>query len=159
MGQWSQTPTIFSSVFLKVDSPSHQCRGKKGVSNSWEYSKSNESSSFEISKTWMCPICQLLCCTTAFFKVKGLVAQSCLAVCDLMDCSPPGSSVHGILQAGILECVAISFSRGSSQPKEWTRLLHWQADSLPLSHLGSLTLLGVHLSISFFWAIVKSFIF
>ena len=48
--------------------------------------------------------------------------QSCLTLCDPMDCSPPGSSVHGILQARILEWVAISSSRGhgSSQPKEWT---------------------------------------
>ena len=37
-----------------------------------------------------------------------------------MDCSPPGSSVHGILQARILECVAISFSSGSSQPRDRT---------------------------------------
>ena len=37
-----------------------------------------------------------------------------------MDCSPPGSSVHGIFQAGILEWVAISFSRGSSRPRDWT---------------------------------------
>ena len=40
----------------------------------------------------------------------GLVAQSCPTLCDPMDCSPPGSSVHGILQARILEWVAISFS-------------------------------------------------
>ena len=39
-------------------------------------------------------------------KVKVLVAQSCLILCDPMDCSLPGSSVHGILQARILECVA-----------------------------------------------------
>ena len=39
-----------------------------------------------------------------------------------MDCSPPGSSVHGILQARILEWVAISFSRGSSQPGDWTQI-------------------------------------
>ena len=50
-----------------------------------------------------------------------------------MDCSPPGSSVHGISQARILEGVAISFSRGSS----WLRSPALQADSLPLSHLGS----------------------
>ena len=42
------------------------------------------------------------------------VAQSCPTLCDPMDCSPPGSSVHGILQARILVWVAISFSRGSS---------------------------------------------
>ena len=46
-----------------------------------------------------------------------LVAQSCLTVCDPMDHSPPGSSVHGISQAKILEWVAISFSRGSFWPR------------------------------------------
>ena len=51
-------------------------------------------------------------------KVKVLVIQLCLTCCDPMDCSPPGSSVHGILQARILEWVAISFSRGSSQPRD-----------------------------------------
>ena len=52
-----------------------------------------------------------------------LVNQSCLTVCDPMDCSPPGSSsVHGILQARILEWVAISFSKGSSWPRNWTRI-------------------------------------
>ena len=48
--------------------------------------------------------------------VKVLFAQLCLILCDPIDCSPPGSSVHGILQARILEWVAISFSRGSSRP-------------------------------------------
>ena len=47
-----------------------------------------------------------------------LVAQSCLTLCNPMDCSPPGSSVHGILQARILAWVAIPFSRGSSQPRD-----------------------------------------
>ena len=44
--------------------------------------------------------------------------QSCLTLCDSMDCSLPGSSVRGILQARILERVVISSSRGSSQPKD-----------------------------------------
>ena len=48
------------------------------------------------------------------------VAQSCPTLCDPMDCSLPGSSVHGIFQAIVLEWVAISFSRGSSQPRDWT---------------------------------------
>ena len=47
-------------------------------------------------------------------KVKVLVAQSCWTLYNLMDCSPLGSSVHGILQVKILEWVAISFSRGFS---------------------------------------------
>ena len=64
-----------------------------------------------------------------------LVAQSCLTLCDAMDCSLPGSSVHGILQARILGWVAISFSRGVFPARGLNpHLLHWQASSLPLSH-------------------------
>ena len=51
---------------------------------------------------------------------KELVAQSCPILCNSMDCCPPGSSVHGILQARTLEWVAIPFSRGSSQPRNRT---------------------------------------
>ena len=47
-----------------------------------------------------------------------LIAQSYPILCDPMDCSLPGSSVHGILQARILESVAILFSKGSSQPRD-----------------------------------------
>ena len=50
------------------------------------------------------------------------VAQSCPTLCDPMDCSPPGSSVHGIFQARILEWVAISPSRGSSQTRDRTHV-------------------------------------
>ena len=65
------------------------------------------------------------------------VAQSCLTLCNPMDGSPPGSSVHGILQARILEWISIPFSRGSSQPEDppdpgmehGSPALH--ADSLP----------------------------
>ena len=46
-----------------------------------------------------------------------LVAQSCPILCEPVDCSLPGSSVHGISQTGILEWVATFFSRGSSRPK------------------------------------------
>ena len=48
--------------------------------------------------------------------------QLCLTFCNPMECSPPGSSVCGIIQAGILEWVAIPSSRGSSQPKDWTHV-------------------------------------
>ena len=51
-------------------------------------------------------------------------AQSCPTLCHPIDCSPPGSSVHGISQARILEWVSISFSRGSSQPRNWTWVFH-----------------------------------
>ena len=52
--------------------------------------------------------------------VKALVIQSCPTLCDPMDYSPPGSSVHGILQARILEWVSISSSRRSSPPRDRT---------------------------------------
>ena len=55
-------------------------------------------------------------------KVK--VTQSYLTLCDPMDCSLPGSSVHGILQARILEWVAIPFCRESSQPRAQTQVSH-----------------------------------
>ena len=50
------------------------------------------------------------------------VAQSCPTLCDPVDCSLPGFSVYGILQARILEWVTISFSRGSSRPRDRTRV-------------------------------------
>ena len=53
-----------------------------------------------------------------------LVAQSCLTLCDPMDCRLPGSSVHGILQAIILEWVAMPFSGGSYQPRDQTQISH-----------------------------------
>ena len=46
--------------------------------------------------------------------------QLCLTLCNPMDCSRPGSSVHGIVQARILEWVAMAFTRGSSWPRDWT---------------------------------------
>ena len=53
---------------------------------------------------------------------KVTVTQSCLTLCNPMDCSLPGSSVHGILQARILEWVPISFFRGSSWPRDRTQV-------------------------------------
>ena len=67
-----------------------------------------------------------------------LVGQSCLTLCDPLDCRPPGSSVHGISQARILEWVAVSFSRDSSQP--WI-----ESASLALAgRFFTLSLLGSH---------------
>ena len=76
-----------------------------------------------------CTVLQLLNCLKS------------LTLCEPLDCSPPGSSIHGISHARILEWVAISSSRGifltqGSNPR-LLRLQHCQADSLPLSHQGS----------------------
>ena len=63
-----------------------------------------------------------------------LVAQLCPILCNPVDCSLPGSSVHGILQARVLEWVVIPFSRGSSDPGIKSESPALQANSLPLSH-------------------------
>ena len=68
------------------------------------------------------------------------VAQSCPTLCDPKNCSPPGSSVHVISQARILEWAAFPSFRGSSRLRSnlcLLYLLHWQVDSLPLCHQGS----------------------
>ena len=66
--------------------------------------------------------------------MKALVAQSGPTLCNPVDYSPPGSSVHGILQARIQEWVAIPFSRGSSQPRDGARLLDCRQILHHLSH-------------------------
>ena len=58
----------------------------------------------------------------AGFCCYCLVTKSCPTLCDPMNWSPPGSSVHGIFQARILEWVAVSLSRGSSQPRDQTHI-------------------------------------
>ena len=67
---------------------------------------------------------------TMAMAVLCLVTQSCPTLCNPMDCSPPGSSVHGILQARILEYIAVPSSRRSSQPRGKPRSPTLQVDSL-----------------------------
>ena len=64
-----------------------------------------------ICLVWLCSI-----------RCVDVCAQSCPTLCNPMDCITPGSSVHGIFQARILEWVAISSSRGSSKPRDQTRI-------------------------------------
>ena len=54
------------------------------------------------------------------WKLKSSLSQPCPTLCDPMDCSPPGSSVHGLSQARTLEQVAVSFSSGSSRARDRT---------------------------------------
>ena len=56
------------------------------------------------------------------YESESEVAHSCPTLCDLMDCSLPGSSVHGVFQARVLEWFAISFSRESSHPRDRTQV-------------------------------------
>ena len=55
-------------------------------------------------------------------KSESEITQSSPTLCNPMDCSLPGSSVHGIFQAIVLERIAVSFTRGSSQPRDRTRV-------------------------------------
>ena len=75
-----------------------------------------------------------------------LVTQLCPTLCNSMDCSSPDSSVHRILQARKLEWVAISFSRGSSPPRDWTLASCIAVILYCLSHQGNLYL-NYHLQI------------
>ena len=61
-------------------------------------------------------------CEQSEMKKASEVAQSCPTFSEPVDCSLPGSSIQGILQARIVEWVAISFSRGSFWPRDWTRV-------------------------------------
>ena len=76
---------------------------------------------------------------SSFYCVRAKSLQSCLTLCDPMDCSPPDSSVHGVLQARTLEGAAMPFPRGSSRLRLTQYLLHrlhWQVGSLPLAPPG-----------------------
>ena len=80
----------------------------------------------------------LVDCSPCMLHAKLL--QPCLTLCAPMDCSLPGFSVHRIFQARILEWVATSSYRGSSEARNWThifyQLLRWQSGSLPLAPPG-----------------------
>ena len=65
-------------------------------------------------------ICQLHFLSALIQHGVVVLVAKCLTLCNPMDCSLPCSSVHGIIQARTLEWVADSFSRGSSQPRNWT---------------------------------------
>ena len=74
------------------------------------------------------------------------VSQSCLTLCDPKDCNPPGSIVHGIFQARVLEWVANCYSRGSSQPRDQACISCGSCTGtwiLPLCHPGS-PITGTH---------------
>ena len=77
----------------------------------------NSSKKANITSSIHTRVCVCVC-------VYGSHSIICVRLCDPMDCSLPGSPVHGILQARIVEWVVIPFSRGSSQPRNWTWVSH-----------------------------------
>ena len=93
---------FFPSFFRGGLLPFFRVKGNKGMGSIWMSQK----------------LLALSLCL--FLRDMCLVAKSCSTLWDTMDCRLPGSSIHGISQARILEWVAISFSRGSSQPRDQT---------------------------------------
>ena len=77
-------------------------------------------------------------------KVRAQLLQSCPTLCNPMGCSPPGSSVHGVSQARILEWIAVPFSRVSSSPRDWTLVSWYMILSIPYSSWGPF----IHLSVA-----------
>ena len=106
MGGSSGSETRWSGSLLKIK---QQMLLRLGVEDKWEESRMT-------TKPMTCANGRT---GWASYMSQLLVAQLCLPLWDPMDCSPPGPSVHGILQARILEWVAIPFSRGSSWPRNW----------------------------------------
>ena len=99
------SPSIGNRVLWKANTQSTQAY--KVCNTHWMSTSDMEEKAVE---KWKCNtrLCYVLSCFSHVW------------LCDPMDCSPPGSSVHGILQVRILEWVAIRFSRGSSWPRDWT---------------------------------------
>ena len=91
----------------------------------------------EKSRTWLSDWAELNWTEYNILCVDAKSLQLCLTLCSSMDSSLPGSSVHGILQARILEWIAMPSSRGSSWSRDWTHVSYvsctdWQVGSLPL---------------------------
>ena len=84
-------------------------------------------------------------------KSKSEIVQLCWTLCDPMDCSLPGSSLHGILQARVLEWVAISFSRGSSWPRDRTLVSHIPGRRFNLCTTREATLSLVKMTCKILW--------
>ena len=103
-----------------------------------------------------CFITEIHACMYRYnWQNESEVAQSCPTLFEPMDCSLPGSSVHGIFQARVLEWVAISFSRGISPTQESNLcLLHCGQMLYHLSHQGRHT--HTHTHTQFHWSIVLS---
>ena len=96
------------------------CVKPKQTSEIKKHWENNSSTTFSSKYARWLSLTYVQCLLTLKLLVYVLVTQSCMTLCDSMDCTPPGSSVHGISQARILEWVAIIFSRGSSCPRDQT---------------------------------------
>ena len=123
---WEWAPAIY---FKKPSRrrESRWCRSKWTWSTSFSAHASRihlQMEQFSKNTSWMLAGAMLItvCPGLCFGVLVLLVTKSYRTLCDPVDCSPPGSSVHWVFQARILEWVAIPFSRGSSWPRDWTQV-------------------------------------
>ena len=100
-------PLSFSGIGLRCGPGIHKLKCPWG----FYYMPTAKNHSLETGQWWPC-------CKPFLTRSKCESLWLCPTLFDPMDCSPPGSPVHGILQARTLECVAIPFSRGSSLPRD-----------------------------------------
>ena len=111
---WTASPTQWTWVW--ASSGRWWRAGKPGVL------LSIESQSWTWLSNWTKTTIKSLCVCVCVCVCAELLSCIWLALCDSMDCSPPGSSVHGIFQAKILQWVAVSSSKGSFRPRDWTHI-------------------------------------
>ena len=134
---------LLSRVRLFATPRTAACQASLSITNSWSLLKLM-SIELVMPSNHLILCCPLLLLPSILWKWSEIeVAQSCPTLCDPMDCSLPGSSVHGIFQAIVLEWIAISFSRGSSWPRDGTWVSHildrrftvWATRELPQSYM------------------------
>ena len=109
-GQWSQRATVHGVV-------------KQSDATKFKKKKMQDTHTLRTrSWNWISSCQKKLLWQISCFFLCSMNTQLCPILCDPMDCSPPASFVHVILQVGILEWIAMSFSRGFSQTRDWTRV-------------------------------------
>ena len=126
--QWKQWQTIFLGSKITANGDcSYEIKrclllGRKAMTNLDSILKSRDITLLTklcLVKAMVFPV---VMCGCEKGRSESEVSQSCPTLCDPMDCSLPGSSIHGIFQTTVLEWVALSFVRGSSQPRGWTQV-------------------------------------
>ena len=125
---------IFILKYVQLYWNSHQGRAARKDEVYRKYGLMKISAMKYVNQNWL----QMCVCVCVCACAQSL--QSCPNLCNPMDYSPPGSSIHGILQARILECIFMSSSRRSSQPRSnlcLLNLLHCSWILYPLSQPGS----------------------
>ena len=120
-GEGNGNPFQYSCLGNLMDSGTWQAT-VHGIAESETTEQLSNNNLTSPSHFWLHSILQLVGKQKVKVKSESEVAQSCPTLFDPMDCSLPGSSLHGILQARVLEWGAISFARGSSRPRDRTRV-------------------------------------